>query len=410
MKTLPDNTVSSSYSAINRSWVSLRNVHELHIELTNVCNLHCSYCYAEVETPGKEVPLFDIDSFAIAIERIAEYSRKSHIELIFHGGEPLLQRAQWYDEACTLAVKIMGDKGKTVDFGLQSNLTLLNDEHIDVFARHGVKIGTSIDGPEDVHNQVRGGFKKTIHNLKRLRSRGIFSGAIAVIHLHNWTLVPQIYETFYQLGITAFHLNIASAVGHGTGATPLTEEQIFRVLKDNLDSLIRYEGAIVETRMLAKIQRHLAAPSAKEFLAQLRCDNPFCHAGINMIVVKKTGEIYPCGCAGSSGNVQNYLLGNILDPDGFNPDWWKQKLHGFHGKTDKYEKECRTCPARFVCEHGCPAFDLSDPETPENHCGATKRFERYLRTLPLEAIEQVAQMNPQMAKSKRAADIITNWQ
>ncbi|MGI0499859.1 SPASM domain-containing protein [Limnospira platensis CENA597] len=162
--------------------------------------------------------------------------------------------------------------------------------------------------------------------------------------------------------------------------------------------------------MLAKIQRHLAAPSAKEFLDQLRCDNPFCHAGINMIVVKETGEVYPCGCAGSSGNVQSYLLGNILDPDGFDPDEWKQKLHGFHGKTDKYEKDCRTCPAKFVCEHGCPAFDLNDSETPENHCGATKRFERYLRTLPLEAIEQVAQMSPQMAKSKKAADIMTNWQ
>lgn len=401
---------NSCQSLNNPGWGVLRNLSELHIELTNVCNLHCSYCYAEVEKADQQTPLFQIKDFTATIQRIAQYSRKPHIDLIFHGGEPLLQSAQWYDEACAIATQIFQARGKTVEFGLQSNLTLLQDEHIDVFLRHQVKVGTSIDGPPAVHDRVRGGFKKTVRNLERLRQKGIFSGAIAVIHLHNWTFVPQIYDTFYQLGIPAFHLNVASAVGHGAGATPLTSEQIFRVLKDNFDALVRYDGAIIETRMLAKIQQHLASPSAKEFLAQLKCDNPFCHAGINMVAVKHTGEIYPCGCAGSSGNIKKYLLGNILEPEGFNPEWWKQKLHGFHAKTEKYETECRTCPARFVCEHGCPAFDMNDPVTPEHHCAATKQFELYLRTIPVEILARVAQMGKKTAPGKTSSELIANLQ
>lgn len=374
-------------------WSALRNLGELHIEMTAVCNLSCSYCYAEVLPPHRNFALFPIDLYRRTIELVATHSRKPHIEIIFHGGEPLLQSAEWYDEACSAASEILRTAGKTVEFGIQSNLVVLRDAHLDVFMRHGVKVGTSLDGPQEIHDAVRGKFGATVRNMRRLMEGGIFSGAIAVVHHHNWHIIREIYRTYFALGIRAFHLNVASAVGHGRGSQPLSEDQIYRVLCDNMDSMIEYDGEMVETRLLAKIKRYVAMPSREVFLSELKCDNPFCHAGINMVVVKFTGELYPCGCAGSSGNIQRYLLGNINEP-GLHLNRYKSQIREFHAKTEKYERECRLCPARFVCEHGCPAFDINDPVTPEHHCAATKRFHAYIGTLPQTTLERVASFSP----------------
>jgi len=154
-----------------------------------------------------------------------------------------------------------------------------------------------------------------------------------------------------------------------------------------------YDGEVVDTRLLAKLKRHVENPTTQGFLSKLSCDSPFCHAGINMVVIKHTGEVFPCGCAGSSGNIKNFLLGNIRD-EALSTDFYKTQLVQFHAKSDKYETECRTCPARFVCEHGCPAFDINDPITPEHHCGATKRFQKYLDSYPREVVQRVASFVP----------------
>ena len=330
------------------------------------------------------------------MELVARHSTKPHIEIIFHGGEPLLQSAEWYEEACRTCCEILHGVGKSCEFGLQSNLTLLKEQHVEVFVRYGVKVGSSLDGPREIHDSMRRGFDVTTRNIQRLIDAGIFSGAIAVVYHHNWDRIPDIYKTYQSAGIRAFHLNVASAVGNAEGAVPLTEDQIFRVLCDDFDSMLSYDGEMVETRLLAKLQRHVAQPGGQAFLSELKCDNPFCHAGINMVVVKHTGEIFPCGCAGSSGNIRKFLLGNVND-SGADRDFVKAQLLGFHAKTEKYERECRTCPARFVCEHGCPAFDINDPVTPEHHCAATKRFRQYLDSLAPGVVERVAAFTPQPA-------------
>lgn len=375
------------------SWRVLRNVSELHLELTSVCNLTCSYCYAEVLRPGKDFPRFPMAHVRRTMDLVAASSRKDHIEIIFHGGEPLLHEAAWYEEACTICRETLAAAGKSCEFGLQSNLVLLRDDHVDVFTRHGVKVGTSLDGPRDIHDRVRGRWQSTVRNVRRLVEAGVFSGAIAVVHHHNWDRIRDLYDSYYELGIRSFHLNVASAVGHGAGARPLGADQILQVLSDNLDQMIRFDGEMVETRLLAKIKRHVAKPGAADFLAQLKCDNPFCHAGVNMVVVKYTGEIFPCGCAGSSGNVQRFLLGSVEHTIVDVPSW-KSMLVEFHAKPPKYEEVCRSCPARFICEHGCPAFDMNDPVTPDNHCAATRKFREVLDALPASTLKRLASFVP----------------
>jgi uncharacterized protein len=366
-----------------------KNINEVHIEVTNMCNLSCTYCYAETILPGKRLSLFTNELYRTTIDKIFQKTKSDFVDIIFHGGEPLLHKAEWFDEACSYAISKAELLGKKVTFGMQSNLTLLSDAHIEIFIKYNLKIGVSLDGDEVTHNEMRGSFKRTIRNIQKLQLAGIFGGVIIVISHHNYNKIHSFFQLLRQLEIETFHMNIASSVGRGNPLELLGSDKTFKAFRDCIDAMLFYEGTILDTRMLDKINQFLNPPIATEELYKiLRCDNAFCHAGVTMVAIQNDGNIYPCGCAGSSGNMKNFKLDNIASKEE-NPFAFFEKLKLFHTKKNKYYNECMTCEARFVCEHGCPAFDHTDSITPENTCIATKQLYHYLQQIDRTLLEQL---------------------
>src|SRR5450756_970460 len=72
------------------------------------------------------------------------------LEITFHGGEPLVPGATFYRMALPLLRD--GLAPRRVRFAAQSNLWLLTDELCELFAEHGVSLGTSLDGPEAIND------------------------------------------------------------------------------------------------------------------------------------------------------------------------------------------------------------------------------------------------------------------
>lgn len=361
-----------------------KSINEVHIEITNMCNLSCTYCYAETLFPGKNTPikLFTNELYRKTIDKIIESTKSSFLDIVFHGGEPLLHSPEWFEEACSYALNKARDFDKKIFFSAQSNLTILKDSHLDVFKKYEVLIGVSLDGDKEIHNKIRGKYDVTIRNIKKLQALNLFSGVIVVISHHNYDKVKHIFQTLVNLGVYSFHMNIASAVGRGSSIKPLGSDRTWIAWKDAVDSMIYYNGKIIDTSLIEKIKQFLTPPKLlQETFLQLRCDNLFCHAGVTMIAIQNDGTISPCGCAGSSGNMKKFKMANFeisLEEDA---DKYYSLLELFHKKQEKYYHECVTCPAQFVCEHGCPAFDHTDPVTPQNTCLATKSLYSYLNTV-----------------------------
>lgn len=72
----------------------------------------------------------------------------------FQGGEPLLAfpLVQWMvREASARAARL----GKSVSYVICTNLTLLTDEHLQLFKEFNVAVSTSVDGPAELHNRNR---------------------------------------------------------------------------------------------------------------------------------------------------------------------------------------------------------------------------------------------------------------
>lgn len=107
------------------------------------CNLSCTYCYVyEMADQGwRSLPKRMSSGMAnAAVERIAEHVKEhdlAHVDVILHGGEPLLAGRDWLARLVeTLHVHVPA----RVDVTVQTNGILLDRSTLEIFAELGVRV------------------------------------------------------------------------------------------------------------------------------------------------------------------------------------------------------------------------------------------------------------------------------
>ncbi|MFF3463962.1 FxsB family cyclophane-forming radical SAM/SPASM peptide maturase [Streptomyces sp. NPDC002619] len=124
------------------------------------CNLACRYCYLYEgpdhtwrSRPAAAPP----GVLGHTAARIAEHARAhglTTVSLVLHGGEPLLAGAdtlaRFTDD---VRARLLTDC--TLQATVQTNATLLTEKRLAVLARHGIRIGISLDGGLPAHNARR---------------------------------------------------------------------------------------------------------------------------------------------------------------------------------------------------------------------------------------------------------------
>lgn len=147
----------------------------------------------------------------------------AEIAIVFHGGEPLLAGPSRIDEYCQIVRSIVPAR---VEFGIQTNATLLNERLLCVLAAHDVRIGVSLDGNEsanDLNRRLRSGgatYARTARALELLRSRPewarLFGGFLAVVDLRNDP--RMVYEGLVSAGARSLDLLLPDS--HHDGPPP----------------------------------------------------------------------------------------------------------------------------------------------------------------------------------------------
>lgn len=365
------------------SYSYLNNLKQAYFEITNKCNLSCGYCYA-IQTKEK-AESFSLDFFKNIIDKIAENSENKNIEIIFHGGEPLLKSVDYYYNLLSYSKSVFNSYNKNVDFGIQSNLTLLNDEFLALFKKFNVKISTSIDGIEKIHNKARGNWAETITNFIKAKDLGISISPIVVCSKHNINSVEDFFKLFSKLGVDRFQLNIATsnvALQVDSEYIPLNANEIFQVYSETLKYCIKYK--IIEEKTWGMLKRFSA--KSTDYLNALGCEYPFCHAGTEMIVFTPNGNMYPCSpCVSLAKLDMDFSIGKFGDH--ISDEKYLATLEKFHTKDNKYFNECSQCEASLICEFNCPGFDRIDTVTRENKCYSIKRFYPILKSFDYKKIE-----------------------
>jgi len=195
------------------------------IELTNRCNLHCAACWFHGELGvGDRYGHAEMttDQVLRLIDQIAPY----HPTVYLGGGEPLMRK--------DLPAIIEYASRSGLPVSLTTNGTLVDAQAARAFVELGVNsIRVSIDGPEEVHDTLRG--------------PGVFSRAIANLH--------QLAKYKRQTGSDRPHVSVNLLI------TPLVMadleaaiEQVRAVVGEDVEYLVLHHPWFVTPAELASHQ------------------------------------------------------------------------------------------------------------------------------------------------------------
>jgi uncharacterized protein len=118
---------------------------------------------------------------------------RTDLRVVLHGGEPLLAGGAVID-SIVRTIRTAVSPPATVDFLVQTNGLLLDEPMLELFHRHRIRVGVSIDGDRaanDRHRTYQNGrssFDGVVHALdllKRERHRPLYAGLLCTVDLRN---------------------------------------------------------------------------------------------------------------------------------------------------------------------------------------------------------------------------------
>jgi uncharacterized protein len=173
------------------------------------CNIQCQYCYQNPPRDAGNIPhSYDLDRMKAAIaEEGGDFS--------LFGGEPLLVPLADLETLFAWGFERSGHNG------IQTNGSLINDAHVELFTKYKVHVGISIDGPGPLNDtrwagtltRTREATAKTEAAIERLCAEGIPPSLIVTFHRGNATAagLPIMHDWLRHLakiGVTSVRLHI----------------------------------------------------------------------------------------------------------------------------------------------------------------------------------------------------------
>lgn len=266
-------------------------MYTLTLELNNICNLNCRYCYLGEKTNRR----MNIDTARKAVDLGVHEAKKQYDKTIFvcfMGGEPLLS-LELICEIIPYIEFLCKENDLISEYGITTNGTLCNDSIYNVLVDNEFIIRLSIDGDEYTHNLNRidynnkGSFSIVENNLpifKEICTRiNKDLTAVQVITINNVRFYSHNFKYLVEKGICS--------IESGPNFYDSWSEDDINALKDNLTNTIEY--------MEQTNQKHKTVywdMYYKHLNSYLR-DQPCyynCNAGMSSIFVNTQGRIYFC--------------------------------------------------------------------------------------------------------------------
>lgn len=353
--------------------------------LTEQCNLRCSYCYYK-ETQGARHAVMDNatieQAIRIGLERTLAFGQK-HLVVSFFGGEPLLRKGAIYN-AVGFAKGLVAsaiEQGRAsrdfcLNFVVNTNGTLFDDEFLDLCERENFTIFLSLDGPEHHQDIARrtingtGSFKDIERNIPRLVKLEA-TALSTVTRLHIDTLAESI-QWLHAQGFKS----IATAVDFDGKWTGDDFERLAEQYREMAQYWLECRKA-GDKFFLGTIQ-----DKVKLLLSGKRLRQYSCHVYDGNIGVATNGNIFPCSRFITSKENAPYLQGNVFT--GFDEIACNEVREFLvHDKA-----ECEGCDIRYRCSmHECACTSFYTTGRLEGVSPEVCTHERMLTEICYSAIE-----------------------
>lgn len=319
------------------------------------CNIQCQYCYQNPQRDAGNV------LHAYNLSRIKDAIAAEDQPFTLFGGEPLLMPERDLEDIWQWGFKKYGANR------IQTNGTLINENHIRMFREYNVHVGISVDGPAELNDvrwagsleQTRMASAKTQAAIERLCEERLTPTLIITLHRSNATpdKLPALQEWLLQierLGVVRARLHILEVDNDSVRAKYSLSD------KENLEcmlSFLKFEREALTTLrfdLFEEMQNLLCGNDNQTSCVWNACD-PYTTRAVR----------------GIEGNGQRSNCGRT-NKDGI--DFVKSDVEGFERYLALYYTPqeyggCNQCRFFLMCKGQCPGTAIDgDWRNRTEHC------------------------------------------
>jgi uncharacterized protein len=321
------------------------------LNVTNQCNLACSYCYEYGEDKivdtehGRQSKFMSETTARDAVDLLLnESGRVAH--MTFFGGETLLNFAVLQSTVAYARTRA-AEAGKTIDFSLTTNATLLRPDIIEFLAENDIGVTISMDGPKELQNKFR-----VFHNGSG--SYDIVSPKIKELLRRHRTrpIGARVTLTSETIDVTRIYRHLTEEFGFWeVGFAPVTTspQQPYAISDSGFDRMLgQFRALALEFLEHAVENKHHGFSNVKDTLEEIHkgVSKAYpCGAGLGLLGVSTDGDVAVCHRFAGSDTHKLGTLKTGIDRSA-QAEFLEQ--HHIDEKTD-----CHTCWARPLCAGGC---------------------------------------------------------
>jgi uncharacterized protein len=327
------------------------------------CNIGCEYCYQEPQRDaGNFGGAYDLDAMKRAIE-------KHQQSFTLFGGEPLMLPLSDLEDLWAFGFARHGENG------VQTNGTLIEDSHIELFRKYSVRVGISIDGPGELNDARQAGSqlrtremtRRTEVAIAKLCAAGMPPGLIVTLHRGNATaeklpVMNQWIQGLDRDGIRTLRLHILEVDKHHVRSKlALTDDENVAAFLN----FVRLEEDLATIRfdIFSDLKKMLLGRDDQTSCVWRSCD-PYTTGAVQGI--EGRGQSSNCGRTNKDG----------VDFIKTDTPAFERYIALYH--TPQAANGCNGCRFFLMCRGQCPGTAVDgDWRNRTEHCEVWKRLFRF---------------------------------
>jgi len=337
------------------------------------------------------------------LRQLLESHRAPQVDVAWQGGEPTLMGLDFFKKSVELVNKLKRPN-QQIQYTIQTNGTLLDDEWSAFFKKNNFLVGLSVDGPKALHDVYRvnkggaGSFSQVMRGFEFLKNHNVDVNILCTVHAANQHYPLDVYRFFRdELGaqfiqfipiIERVSTELLPIANEGWSERPGGDRPLYKiegnqVTERSVDAqaygkflisvfdewLKRDVGKVYVQHFDSALANWVGVPGAVCIFAET-CGQA--------LALEHNGDLYSCDHFVEPA----YKLGNIHESHLIQLLSSPQQIKFGQDKKNTLPRYCRECEVRFACHGECPKnrfIQTPDGEDGLNYlCAAYKAFFRHI--------------------------------
>jgi radical SAM protein with 4Fe4S-binding SPASM domain len=282
----------------------------------------------------------------------------------------MLVPVDWYETFFREMDRCLEGSDRKVEYSVQTNISILKPEIIDLFRKHEVHFSVHYDGELDDPKLLS---KKRKENIIALRENGLAVTVLVVGTVESLKALPASIEFFNSQGIRFYRVNYVSSQGRGGRVSLIPPE---------LRAEAEFEAAFLASQFDFNTRDNVVMNKFLHYYNNVICGSPYstaprpqdCMAGVRSAYVAADGLIYPCsffpGITGPMVRAKDLPSGNMEEAAAAVAMCKRSNAY--------YDERCPSCQALPICGEYCPLSPVTDTNFMESFCSAQVTLRRMM--------------------------------